>query len=316
MLREESHLSDQQLAMAADGELPASSAAAVRQHLAACWSCRERMREIEGGMADFAHLQRELDPKLPPIPGPRAVLHARLSALAAGSESSFASRAFGSFGRAYTLACAAVLCALAALLAVRFGALIQLRGLPPSHLEVAAVPKPQLTPGATVPVTKQQVCGSSSFTQGPVVPASLQQQVFEAYGISNPRSDAYEIDYLITPDLGGTANIRNLWPQPYSNTMWNARVKDQLEEHLHEMVCSGEIDLATAQHDLATDWVGAYKKYFRTDRPQLGPPKTHKRARQLRENSPSAEDPWQVATYTIPGVTRSRRFHVHPGSAM
>jgi hypothetical protein len=97
----------------------------------------------------------------------------------------------------------------------------------------------------------------------------LQQQVFEAYGITNPGPDAYEIDYLITPDLGGAANIRNLWPQPY-NTIWNAQVKDQLEERLHAMVCSGEIDLATAQRDLATDWVRAYKKYFRTDRPQTG----------------------------------------------
>jgi len=43
--------------------------------------------------------------------------------------------------------------------------------------------------------------------------------------------------------------------------------KDDLEEHLHEIVCDGELDLYTAQRDIATDWIAAYKKYFHTDRP-------------------------------------------------
>ena len=94
--------------------------------------------------------------------------------------------------------------------------------------------------------------------------------MFAEYGIANARPDAYEVDYLITPQLGGATSIRNLWPQPYYNTTWHARVKDQLEERLHAMVCSGEIDLATAQHDLATNWIAAYKKYFHTDKPLLG----------------------------------------------
>ena len=44
-------------------------------------------------------------------------------------------------------------------------------------------------------------------------------------------------------------------------------MKDALEEHLHQMVCSGQLDLSTAQRDIATDWIAAYKKYFHTDRP-------------------------------------------------
>jgi hypothetical protein len=74
------------------------------------------------------------------------------------------------------------------------------------------------------------------------------------------------VDYLITPELGGVDSIRNLWPQPYS-TVWNAHVKDMLEERLHALVCSGQVDLATAQREIATDWIGAYKKYFHTARP-------------------------------------------------
>jgi hypothetical protein len=33
------------------------------------------------------------------------------------------------------------------------------------------------------------------------------------------------------------------------------------------LVCDGELDLPTAQRDIATDWIVAYKKYFHTDRP-------------------------------------------------
>ncbi|HZT37758.1 MAG TPA: hypothetical protein VFA28_07660 [Bryobacteraceae bacterium] len=83
---------------------------------------------------------------------------------------------------------------------------------------------------------------------------------------ADPR--AYEVDYLITPALGGADDLGNLWPQSYSATQWNARVKDALEDRLHELVCSGSLDLATAQREIATDWIAAYKKYFHTDQPQ------------------------------------------------
>jgi hypothetical protein len=67
--------------------------------------------------------------------------------------------------------------------------------------------------------------------------------------------------------LGGAEDIRNLWPQPYNNGVWNARIKDALEDLLRSKVCNGEIDLATAQSEIAQDWVAAYKKHFRTQQP-------------------------------------------------
>jgi hypothetical protein len=66
---------------------------------------------------------------------------------------------------------------------------------------------------------------------------------------------------------GGATDIRNLWPEPNYDTAWNAHVKDQLEERLHEMVCRGDVDLATAQQDISKDWIAAYRKYFHTDNP-------------------------------------------------
>jgi hypothetical protein len=99
------------------------------------------------------------------------------------------------------------------------------------------------------------------------VSTSLRREVFREYGIPSARPDDYEVDYLIAPGLGGAEDIHNLWPEPYTSRTWNAHVKDALEERLHEMVCDGELDLPTAQRDIATDWIAAYKKYFHTDRP-------------------------------------------------
>jgi hypothetical protein len=49
--------------------------------------------------------------------------------------------------------------------------------------------------------------------------------------------------------------------------VWNAHVKDALEDHLRRLVCQGELDLESAQHEIAEDWIGAYKKRFRTEYP-------------------------------------------------
>lgn len=99
------------------------------------------------------------------------------------------------------------------------------------------------------------------------VPTELRQAIFHEYGILNPHAADYEVDFLIAPGLGGAEDIHNLWPEPYASTIWNAHVKDALEERLHEMVCAGTLDLSTAQSDIANDWIAAYKKYFHADRP-------------------------------------------------
>ena len=109
-----------------------------------------------------------------------------------------------------------------------------------------------------------------------------------------------------SPDLGGAANIRNLWPQPYCNTAWTARVKDQLEERLHSTVCSGEIDVSTAQRDLAVDWIAAYKKYFHTDRPRLDQTKARTRT---SEGYSATEEPCPFAARgTPPNAPLMRRL--------
>ena len=266
MRNEDLHLSDQELLLAADGELPARRTAQVHAHLAACWNCRARMAEIEGTIADFARTYRQtFDPQLPPIDGPRALLRAQLAELASKPEASSWRwlYQFTSAKRATALVCVAVF--IAAVVGGFFFQHSTLRmGAP---FERAAVPDRSLTPGATRPVTVSDVCSMPHEEVIGEVSTSLRQAVLHEYGIANARAGDYEIDYLIAPGLGGAEDIHNLWPEPYTSRTWNARVKDVLEERLHQMVCEGKLDLATAQRDIATDWIAAYKNYFHTDRP-------------------------------------------------
>jgi hypothetical protein len=39
-------------------------------------------------------------------------------------------------------------------------------------------------------------------------------------------------------------------------------VKDGLEIKLHKLVCAGQLDLKTAQSEIASNWIGSYKKYI------------------------------------------------------
>src|ERR1700722_3430373 len=255
MLPEDGHLSDQELVLAADGELTPRRDAEVRAHLAACWQCRTRLRELEGAIADVVHLHSaSLDPRMPSAAPARAMLKAELADVASRAVTRHVTQTTWFLSGRWP-----ALAALAAVLLVVYVVAI------PRHSE-SPVPSRKLTPGAIRSGAKDEVC--SVNPQASMVPVALQRRVFEEYGIANAPQNAYEVDYLITPELGGAADIRNLWPEPYSATVWNAHVKDQLEDRLHQLVCGGQLDLATAQHDIATDWIAAYKKYFNSNRPR------------------------------------------------
>jgi hypothetical protein len=270
MADEELHISDQDLLRSADGELRASRAGQVRAHLGACWLCRTRLAEIEATIADFVHVHRStLDPQLPRAAGPRALLKSRLAEAATKSGMAPWSKFLQFFFPRGAVAYVAV----ALLLTAMGSALLPHHFVPPRPstssipIENAAVPNPILTPGATRPIPLSDACSIAHEEVVRDVPAALRQQVLDEYGIANARARDYEIDYLIAPGLGGTEDIHNLWPEPYTAGTWNAHVKDALEEQLHELVCAGRVDLQTAQKDISTNWIAAYKKYFHTEKP-------------------------------------------------
>jgi anti-sigma factor RsiW len=263
MKNADSHLSDQQLLLDVEGELSPRDENLVRAHLHACWTCRARRQELENAIVDFVRIhQQDLDAKIPPAAGPRALLKARIAELSA-TESDWRSEWF-TFSRG--LACAAAICGLLA-----FGVFLVHSNIA-SHRSsrvqawIVSIPDSRLTPGATVLVSRSAVCAESNTKNKPVS-AAVQRKVFEEYGIAGVDPRAYEVDYLVTPALGGADDIHNLWPHSYSATAWNARVKDALEDRLRGMVCDGSLDLSEAQREIASNWIAAYKKYFHTDQP-------------------------------------------------
>ena len=256
--------------LSADGELSTHRAARVRAHLAECWGCRARMAEIEETIADFSRAyQQTHDPELPPLAGARVYLRAQLAELA--SKPPARSR-YWLFQFVSPLRAAAYIGIAFVVASVAGKLLIEHARLTGTKSEVTsaergAEPDPRLTPGATRWVTLSDVCSMAHEEVVGQVSTPLRQEVFREYGIVNVRGGDYEVDYLIAPGLGGVEDIRNLWPEPSTSRTWNAYVKDALEEHLHQLVCAGDLDLSTAQRDIATDWIAAYKKYFHTDRP-------------------------------------------------
>ena len=121
-------------------------------------------------------------------------------------------------------------------------------------------PIASLTPGVTVNVTLDQICTPGYSATVRNVSASTKWQVFKAYGV-DPTKAHYEIDHLISLELGGSNDAKNLWPQSYDTLPYNAHVKDALENKLHYMVCHHAIDLATAQKAVVADWIAACKLY-------------------------------------------------------
>lgn len=268
MKHEDSHLSDQQLLLDVDGELSPQAGKLVRAHLATCWSCRTRRQELENAISDFVRLRKEqFDEKLPPADGPRALLKAQLAELA--TDAPVGGRRPS--GVQWALAAAAL--TLTVLLAIQVESVSGRHG-PSTRPVIVSVPDSSLTPGAAILTSRSTVCAQAN-TKNKTVPVALQRKVFQEYGIADAKPQAYEVDYLVTPALGGADDIRNLWPHSYSATSWNAKVKDELEDRLREMVCDGSLDLSEAQQEIARNWIAAYRKYFHTDQP-LPEHRTHR----------------------------------------
>jgi len=264
MLKKNLHPSDEDLLLFSDGELSARGAARVRRHLAACWNCRARAAKIEAAIGEFMEIHGQtFGLTWPPIAGPRALLRARLAEASLnrdrdGGQPSFLSAK--ARGLAYV-------CALLLLVALGTRVLIRhARGHETAEYG-GLLPNPTLTPGVTRPVALGDLC--SMDHDEVVLPISdiLRQQVFDEYGMQGEPFENYEVDYLITPGLGGSEDLRNLWPQPRYNATWNSFVKDRLEDYLHQMVCQRKLNLATAQKDVARNWISAYQKYFHTNVP-------------------------------------------------
>ena len=259
MKRKSTHPDDQELLQSLDGELSYWKRRRVQAHLDSCWACRARKVELESTIAAYVTSQEGQSGTLPAIDGSRALLKSRLAEAARATDTLLPARMLPAIALATLVLLAAFF------IRIHYST----TGSPTVSNRWTAGPSPSasLTPGAVALVSKAELCSANYASGASTIPVAMQKQVFEEYGMPNARAANYEVDYLITPELGGATDVRNLWPQPYHDAVWNAHVKDQLEDLLHNMVCKDRVDLMTAQREIATDWIGAYKKYFRTERP-------------------------------------------------
>jgi hypothetical protein len=149
-------------------------------------------------------------------------------------------------------------------------ALLERRTTPPRTEDQATAvnegapqaPNPVLTPGDVLTTDLTVICKVGySKTVRDVSPAD-HRGVFADYGITNPERGEYEVDHLISLQLGGSNKRTNLWPQSYRTFPYNAHLKDKLENRLRKMACNGEISIQDAQHRIATDWIGTYNAIY------------------------------------------------------
>jgi anti-sigma factor RsiW len=260
------HPSDATILRLIDGECSTSERHAASAHLEQCPSCAQKRDQ-------FARLTRRLTMTAALSGAPaerlaaRARLQARLSAEARRPVRSW-------WPHAVPLQWAAAVAIIVGC-GLMFALLRGPDGIPArvadAAVEIDARPVAALTPGWTLDVQARDLC-TPPRPPAQEIGEAVRLAVLKNYRMEDVPADQYELDYLITPELGGAPDARNLWPQRYRSRVWNAAVKDQLEDLLPRLVCEGRIDLGTAQREIAGDWVAAYRKYFHSTTPLASRP--------------------------------------------
>jgi len=114
------------------------------------------------------------------------------------------------------------------------------------------------TPGDLVSgATKDQICRSGYASSVRNVTTSTKDRVYAEYDVTHHTTGEYEVDHLVSLELGGSNDISNLWPEAASPKP-GFHEKDKVENYLHTQVCSGAISLQQAQVEIATNWLAVY----------------------------------------------------------
>lgn len=129
------------------------------------------------------------------------------------------------------------------------------------------LPDPKLTPGNVWSSSREEIC-RPGYGLGGAMLAKLRYRVLLNYGLGGDERGGVcagpggcSIDHLIAVGLGGSDDIRNLWPIP-NDGPWNAADKQALADELHTRVCAGTLSLAEAQAMVSGDWIAAYRTIF------------------------------------------------------
>jgi anti-sigma factor RsiW len=261
-MREQTHLADDELVMALDGGLTPEGQRRVDTHLAVCDECARRHSGFVISSRQLAMMAAEDALDLTPLAVSKARLRAALADEVERREASGMFRFMAIPTPSFRWLGVAV--------AIVVAIVMLNRRMPLSPVDSAtaavddgALPIASLTPGAAWNLSRAELCSPARHEERRIA-NEVRATVVRNYGVEHLSPDEYELDYLITPELGGAPTAENLWPQMYRARTWNALVKDQLEDLLPTLVCDGTMSLQAAQRDLADDWIAAYKRHFQT----------------------------------------------------
>jgi hypothetical protein len=157
------------------------------------------------------------------------------------------------------------------------------------------VPDSRITPGDVLTTDASVICKPGYSKSVRDVPQAVKKQAYNQYGITSHKPGEFEVDHLISLELGGSNSIKNLWPESFVTQPLNAHIKDTLENKLHELICTGKIPVEQAQKDIATDWIKAYQKYVGALPGSVGEPQ-----RSPTESAPANKVEPQLENNTVP----------------
>lgn len=111
------------------------------------------------------------------------------------------------------------------------------------------LPDPACTPGSVFATASvAQICTPGYSARARDVSEALKDQRYAAYRIASHTPEQWEMDHLVPLELGGDNSAANLWPQH------GYGAKDELENTLHDQVCSHALSLRRAQEEIGRDW--------------------------------------------------------------
>jgi len=113
------------------------------------------------------------------------------------------------------------------------------------------------TPGAVLTTNTAVICKTGYTKTVRDVSESTKKKVFAEYGIPYSQHSNYEVDHLISLELGGGNDISNLWPENSKITS-GSLTKDKFENYLHTQVCAGKMTITEAQKEISNDWLKYY----------------------------------------------------------
>lgn len=122
-------------------------------------------------------------------------------------------------------------------------------------------PNPSLTPGDVFPeVSASDICIKGYSATVRHVTTTTKKQVFLEYDVPYPQPEgSIEVDHFISLELGGSNDVKNLWPEP-ADPKPGFHEKDKVENYLHQQICKGLMTLQEAQKEISSDWYAVYQK--------------------------------------------------------